>query len=1421
MYRSHFKKAVFILMLILAWSGMLFAQTNTPITTPVTKHINGYWEYLPAGYAASSSKYPLLIFFHGIDEVGDGSQKQLNKVQKNAVPKLIKQNKFPTSFTVNGKTFSFIVICPQLNIVGRSADEIDDLISYLEHKYRVDESRIYLTGISLGGGTCMFYAGSSRDHAGRVAAMVTSAENLNVTNSGGENVASANLPLWMTHNEYDRKIPARNTLGWYDFLTAYKPAMKPLPVLNLFEQSGHDAWSTTFNPNWRPQGLNVYEWMLQYTRGGEQEPPPDVKVHAVINAPDTVVFNRRTPVLLDGSGSYSDDHSRLFYKWECISGPAGFNITNATDDKSYFAVRQAGQYVLKLTVFSGWGNSASQTKTITVVDRPQPVAIIKNDSVVALPANAIELDASASYDRYGKIVAFDWQYISGPQYFSASNRKKPSLQLQRLTAGVYRFSVIVTNDAGLRDTATTSFKVVGTPPANKPPVAVIKNDAVVVLPKDSILLDASTSYDNRGKVAAYNWQYVSGPSGFVMSTDNASSIMIKKLQAGAYRFGVIVTDDAGLKDTAITSFTVKSAPVVKKPPIAVIKNDAVVTLPKDSIRLDASASYDNDGIITTYEWRYVSGQTGFTIANNSASSVVIGKLSAGTYRFEVIVTNDAGLKDTAVTSFSVNEAAQNEKAPIAVVKNAAVILLPVDSISLDAGDSYDSNGRITGYEWRFISGPQGFTMANNKSAVLKIESLVEGFYRFGVIVTNDAGLRDTGFAKFSVKSKLRPNPPVAIIKNDGLVTLPNDSIVLDASASYDSTARITGYDWRYIFGPEGFSASGNGQSVFSIRGLRIGSYRFGVIITNSAGLKDTAITNFVVKNGPKRPTAPEAIIKNENVIVLPKDSIVLDASASFDNSGNIVNYDWRYVFGPEGFTMDANKQVLTIRKLSVGSYRFGVIVRNSFGLKDTAIANFVVKNQGANILPVAVIKAPSVISLPQRTATLDGSASFDVDGIIQSYQWQYISGPLGFTVDNNAGPICSVRNLSAGIYIFRLTVEDDKGGKSAVIDTLTVSAAPIAQRGPVAIIRANSEVLLPDNFIRLDGTSSYDPDGHIKYYSWRYVSGPAEFKMQGVSQPEINVSDLVNGKYSFMLIVTDDRNNRDSALCSFVVKPEPVNKLPLVIINAPSFVTLPDRFIELDGSRSYDPDGTIKSFTWSYLSGPAGYVTTSLDKPVLAINNLVEGNYKFRLTVTDNGGNVADTAISFIVRRDNVNLAPIAIIQGDSVYTWPVTSIEFKGSSSYDPDGVIKSYRWRMITAPIGIAMSNSSDAQVDISGLIVGKYKLQLQVTDNKGQTATTFFSFTIKDGQSHADALAMFVLAPVPAIATLSAALSSDEKGKLTLRMTDFNGKVVFLKNYDKQSYRWQQTIDVANLASGLYFVDVYIGKTYLMRRFIKGGK
>ncbi len=85
-------------------------------------------------------------------------------------------------------------------------------------------------------------------------------------------------------------------------------------------------------------------------------------------------------------------------------------------------------------------------------------------------------------------------------------------------------------------------------------------------------------------------------------------------------------------------------------------------------------------------------------------------------------------------------------------------------------------------------------------------------------------------------------------------------------------------------------------------------------------------------------------------------------------------------------------------------------------------------------------------------------------------------------------------------------------------------------------------------------------------------------------------------------------------------------------------ITLPTDYINLSGSGT-DADGTITGYAWSSVSGPAGFTLGSANAATTALNNLVQGTYVFRLTVTDNSG---------VTATDNVTVAVNAVAQCSS-----------------------------------------------------------------------------------------------------------------------------------------------------------------------------
>lgn len=77
--------------------------------------------------------------------------------------------------------------------------------------------------------------------------------------------------------------------------------------------------------------------------------------------------------------------------------------------------------------------------------------------------------------------------------------------------------------------------------------------------------------------------------------------------------------------------------------------------------------------------------------------------------------------------------------------------------------------------------------------------------------------------------------------------------------------------------------------------------------------------------------------------------------------------------------------------------------------------------------PVCKAGNDVVLLLPQNSFVLDGSQSFDPDGVLLSYLWAKISGPSSFKLASPNSVKTILTNLEEGEYLFQLTVTDEDG----------------------------------------------------------------------------------------------------------------------------------------------------------------------------------------------------------------------------------------------------------------------------------------------------------------------------------------------------------------------------------------------------------
>ena len=334
------------------------AQVQTANYFSIITNSKAFYQYLPQGYQSESQQYPLMIFVHGIGELGWGTTTSLPNVLLNGPPRLIKDGKFPNTFSVKGETFKFIVLSPQF-ISWPTPTDIEELINYAVSHYRVDINRIYVTGLSMGGGVVWEYASKSAAYANRIAAIVPVCGVAPSNEQKGQVIASANLPVWATHNDGDGAVEVKNTHNFIYYINSSNPPPAPLAKKTIFDDDSHDAWSKTYNPEFRENGLNVYEWMLQYKRGRINK-APSASAGSDINI--TLPVNNAA---LAGSGTDSDGNI-IKYSWEKVSGPSQFNISNTSVANPSITNLSAGEYTFRLTVTDNDNASASDEMIIKV-----------------------------------------------------------------------------------------------------------------------------------------------------------------------------------------------------------------------------------------------------------------------------------------------------------------------------------------------------------------------------------------------------------------------------------------------------------------------------------------------------------------------------------------------------------------------------------------------------------------------------------------------------------------------------------------------------------------------------------------------------------------------------------------------------------------------------------------------------------------------------------------------------------------------------------------------------------------------------------------------------------------------------------------------------------------------------------------------
>src|SRR5574341_1521519 len=502
-------------------------------------------------------------------------------------------------------------------------------------------------------------------------------------------------------------------------------------------------------------------------------------------------------------------------------------------------------------------------------------------------------------------------------------------------------------------------------------------------------------------------------------------------------------------------------------------------------------------------------------------------------------------------------------------------------------------------------------------------------------------------------------------------------------------------------------AASSGGSTFTASNVPLasGSNTITAFNTTADGIQDNDSITVSANKPPVANAGQDQIV----TVGLPA---YLDGRNSYDPEGALITYSWSFSQRPAGSSaaLDNPASVMPSYVPDLeGAYVLSLVVNDS--RSNSPPDNVTLTAERPNVAPTASA-GPDQSVVTGSLVTLDGSGSFDPDGDLLNYSWQFLSLPAGSQTTLNY-PLTVNPNFLAdvdGQYIVGLTVFDGRVFSlpdNVVVVAATPNAPPVANAGADNTVWRNA-------LIRLDGTQSYDPDNNVLAYAWSIVSKPAGSvsELDNAASPTPAIPADAEGEYVFRLVVNDGRV--DSAPDTVVIAS--VNAVPVADAGPDQSVPR-NTALTLDGGGSHDANGDPLTYLWSVLSAPAGSAA-AIGNPS-AVNPLftpdLAGQYLIRLVVNDGRVDSAPDNVTITAAPLSVTVPNVAgMAQADAQSAVVAAGLAVGAVSNANSD-----------TVPAGIVISQNpaggsvvpEESAVD---LLVSLGPLMVTVPNVTGMTQT-----------------------------------------------------------------------------------------------------
>ncbi len=767
-----------------------------------------------------------------------------------------------------------------------------------------------------------------------------------------------------------------------------------------------------------------------------------------------------------------------------------FYSYNYTEGYYKFIATYESQRVTNGTFYS-YGNGFSNRAPTAIISKP-----VNNSEW--LTTEYINFDGSTSSDPDLDVIDFYWtSNISGPLAYKATST-------QKLPEGIHKITLFVDDDHGHNVTDSVTIRV-NSPVinvTNQLPTANAGPDQDNVPVNTKVTLDGSGSSDPDGYITEYNWTFVSGPSTPALNDSTYVKPTFTPTTIGTYKWELGVKDNNSewsvTEDEVIIEVIENQLPIVNiSLPIDMAKFNTT-----DTIFFESNGTYDPDddtngnGTIDgseidnlTYSWIAAQGNaTPVEISTKAYFNISDVNTLLGTGAFIINLTILDTLGANAGTEIEINISNVPPVANITTPEEGEVFN-KFTPIYLDGTASEDADNDTTQLYYYWLVEKDGvtkFTFANTSNPVIQ-EGLEEGDYTITLWVDDsvetDLDLFDrvhnvSTIVNISVENRA-PVPKFSMYYPDD--AYPNtinlgELAFFNASKSSDpdgerDEANFT-YAWDFGDGMTGSgmvvnnSYSGDGEFDVPL------TYVVNLTIKDSGSVHNkTAWTNLTIRIN----RIPEARAGDDIDDASAGEDILLDGSGSYDEDGDILDYQW--TFDEENSDKDtiwSTSPYTNVTFDDAGDYI--VILNVSDGL-GWALQSITITVTKANSAPICVAGGDIKDVEIDEAIFFSGINCSDLDtGDVLTFTWDF--GDDSLTKEGiNVTHIYSEN----GEYTVTLNVTDDHGAWAN--DTLIVTVRP-----PPAVIELPYDGETLEKIVYITGTTGGNDIDAVEVRIGKYVT---------------------------------------------------------------------------------------------------------------------------------------------------------------------------------------------------------------------------------------------------------------------------------------------------------------------------------------------